>query len=291
MKISFHIGAHCTDEEQLLRSLLRNSGVLAREGICVPGPSRYRGVLADVLNKLQGAKADLDTQEMLIEHFVDLEDAERIVFGHDNFLGASFRAFEGGVLYGLAERNTKRLRNLFPMHQVEFFMGMRDISTFLPALAAKVPEDKLHQLLAGVDPRHLYWSDTLHAIREATPDCPITVWCNEDTPLIWPEILHEVAGLDPEVKLMGGLDILAQIMARPGIKRLRDYLASHPIHNEIQRRRVLAAFLSKYALEEEIEEEITLPGWTQDLMQELSQSYDDDMLEIKSIPGVTLLTA
>lgn len=291
MKIAFHIGAHCTDEEQLLRSLLRNSGVLAQEGVCVPGPSRYRSILADVLNKLKGEKADLDTQEMLIEHFVDLEDAERIVFGHDLFLGAHFRAFEDGVLYGLAERNTKRLRNLFPMHQVEFFMGMRDIATLIPALAARVPEEKLQQLLGGVDPRHLYWSDTIHAIREANPDCPLTVWCNEDTPLIWPEILHEVAGLEPEIKLMGGLDILAPIMAKEGMKRLRAYMSTHPIHNEIQRRRVLAAFLSKFALDEEVEEEVTLPGWTEDLMAELSQSYDDDMLEIKSIPGVTLLTS
>lgn len=291
MKISFHIGAHCTDEEQLLRSLLRNADVLAQEGVCVPGPSRYRGILADVLNKLKGEKADLDTQEMLIEHFVDLEDAERIVFGHDMFLGAPFRAFENGVLYGLAERNTKRLHNLFPMHQVEFFMGMRDVSTLIPALAAKVPEDKLAEFLSGIDPLHLLWSDAIHAIREANPDCPITVWCNEDTPLIWPEVLHEVAGLDPEVRLMGGLDILVPLMAREGVNRLRTYMASHPILNEIQRRRVLSAFLSKYAIEDQIEEEVTLPGWTEDLMAELSQSYDDDMLEIKSIPGVTLLTA
>lgn len=291
MKISFHIGAHCTDDDQLLRSLLRNAGVLAEEGVCVPGPSRYRSILADVLNKLDGEKADLDTQEMLIEHFVDIDDAERIVFGHENFLGAPFRALEGGLLYPLAERNTQRIRNLFPMHQVEFFMGMRDISTLVPALAQKVPDDKLGHLLGGLDPTLLFWSDTIHAIREANPDCNITVWCNEDTPLIWPEILHEVAGVEPEVRLMGGLDILAQIMAKEGMKRLRNYMGEHTIHNEIQRRRVLAAFLDKFALDEEVEEEITLPGWSEDLMAELSQAYDDDMHEIKSIPGVTLLSS
>lgn len=290
MKFSFHIGAHCTDDEQLLRSLLKNTGRLAHEGVCVPGPSRYRGVLADVINKLNGEQADLDTQEMLIEHFVDLEDAERIVFAYDNFLGAPVRALENGTLYNLAERNTTRLRNLFPLHQVEFFMGMRDIATLIPALAHKVPEDRLAQLLDGVDPRQLYWSDTLHAIREASPDCPITVWCNEDTPLIWPEIMNEVAGLEPNVKLQGGLDILHQIIAQEGIQRLKSYLDTHPIHNEIQRRRVLAAFMNKFALEEEVEEEVTLPGWTEDLMTELSESYDEDMFEIKSIPGVTLLS-
>ncbi len=290
MKFSFHIGAHCTDDDQLLRSLLKNTGLLAHEGVCVPGPSRYRSILADVINKLNGEKADLDTQEMLIEHFVDLENADRIVFGHDNFLGAPFRAFENGVLYNMAERNTKRLSNLFPLHQVEFFMGMRDIATLIPALAKKVPEERLAQLFSGVDPRQLYWSDTLHAMREATPECPITVWCNEDTPLLWPEIMHEVVGLESHVQLQGGLDVLHQIMAEEGIQRLKSYLDTHPIHNEIQRRRVLAAFMNKFALDEEVEEEVTLPGWTEDVMAELSQAYDEDMLEIKSIPGVTLLS-
>ncbi|MDA5094214.1 hypothetical protein O2N63_08940 [Aliiroseovarius sp. KMU-50] len=290
MKISFQIGSHCTDDDQLLRSLLKNAGVLAQEGVCVPGPNRYRRMLADVLNKLDGEKADLDTQEMLIEHFVDLDDAERIVFGHDNFLGAPFRALEGGALYPLAQRNTRRIRNLFNKHQVEFFMGMRDIATLIPALASKVPEDQLSKLLEDVNPRTLFWSDTIYSIREANPDTPITVWCNEDTPLIWPEVMHEIAGLDPQIRLKGGLDILMKIMAREGMKRLRAYMHTHPIHSEIQRRRVLSAFLDKFALEEEIEEEITLPGWTEELMDELSRAYDDDMHEIKSIPGVTLLT-
>ena len=155
---------------------------------------------------------------------------------------------------------------------------------------AKVPEDRLAQLLNGVDPRQLYWSDTLHAMREATPDCPITVWCNEDTPLVWPEILHEVTGLDPHVRLQGGLDVLHQIMAKEGMQRLKAYLDTHPIHNEIQRRRVLAAFLDKFALDDEVNEEITLPGWTEDLMEELSQTYDEDMREIKSISGVSLIS-
>ena len=62
MHISFHLGAHYTDEDQLIRSLLKNGGAMTQEGIALPGPGRYRGLMADVLVKLDGARADAETQ-------------------------------------------------------------------------------------------------------------------------------------------------------------------------------------------------------------------------------------
>jgi hypothetical protein len=61
--------------------------------------------------------------------------------------------------------------------------------------------------------------------------------------------------------------------------------------NEIQRRRVLGAFLDKYAIDEQVEEVLDLPGWPPELVEALTAAYDDDMIEIARMPGVTLLTA
>ena len=47
MEIVYHLGAHCTDEERLLRCLLKNRGALSAQGIVVPGPARYRNLLRD----------------------------------------------------------------------------------------------------------------------------------------------------------------------------------------------------------------------------------------------------
>ena len=38
MQIVFHLGAHCTDDGLLIRSILKNRAKLAAEGIGVPGP-------------------------------------------------------------------------------------------------------------------------------------------------------------------------------------------------------------------------------------------------------------
>ena len=38
MQVVFHIGAPCTDDDRLIKSLLRNREALARDGIAIPTP-------------------------------------------------------------------------------------------------------------------------------------------------------------------------------------------------------------------------------------------------------------
>ena len=220
MQIAFHVGAHCTDEDQLLKSLLKNPKILQDHGVAVPGPSKYR-----------------------------------------------------------------------KLHDVEFFIALRNPATFVPAIISAFPDLDGHKIASELRLEGLIWSDVVRDIREANPDCPVTVWCNEDTPLIWPEVMHDITGIDMRILFKGGLDIIAQIMEREGVKRLRAYMAENPPVSEIQRRRVLAAFLDKYAIDEAVEEEVSLPGWTDEVVERLSQSYDDDMDELSHIPGVNFITA
>lgn len=289
MQVCFHMGAHHTDGDRLVKSLLKNKGPLANEGVDVPGPSRYRKVLAEVVQKLKGQPADAETQAFLRKEILDVENPARLVLSHDNFLGVAARALEGDQLYRLAPSKALILRNLFPEDQVEFFIGMRNPATLVPALFAASGKRDLAAFLGGTNVRNLYWSDMVGAIRDVLPDCPVTVWCNEDTPLIWPSVMREITAQAPQFRFKGGLDVLAEIMAREGMKRLRGYLGSHPPQTEIQRRRIIAAFLEKYAIDEAIEEEIDMPGWTQELVEDLTQSYEDDVAEIARIPGVTVL--
>lgn len=73
------------------------------------------------------------------------------------------------------------------------------------------------------------------------------------------------------------------------MQRFAAYLKSHPDMTEIQKRRVISAFLDKFALEEEIEDELDLAGWTKDLMDDMTDVYDEDMLEVQRILGITLI--
>ncbi len=54
---------------------------------------------------------------------------------------------------------------------------------------------------------------------------------------------------------------------------------------------LIAAFLDKFAIEDEIEEELDMPGWTEELVDELSDLYDQDVAMIERIDGVRMISA
>ncbi|MBT8476242.1 MAG: hypothetical protein KJO78_12300 [Alphaproteobacteria bacterium] len=290
MQIVFHIGAHCTDDDRLVRSLLGNRDVLAQAGVAVPGPGRYRKVLSEALQKLRGAEASAETQDVLLDAVLDDDHAERVVLSNPSFICMASRVLDEGQLYAKAGKSAW-LRRAFPGAEVEFALGLRNMASFLPALYDSLNPDMLsaEEFLDGIDPRDLRWSDYIERLQDANPGVPITVWCDEDSPLIWPEILREVAGVDPTVPLGGALDLTRKIMAPEGNKRMRAYLNRRPPANENIRRRVVAAFLSKYALDEAVEQEVDLPGWDEALIDELTELYDEDVDEIARMPGVRVL--
>ena len=108
MHVVFHLGSHCTDEDRLVRCLLKNKGRLAAEGIVVPGPSRYRTMLRDTLAALHGAQATPEAQAVLLDALMDEDEAVRLILSNDQFLCFADRVLEGGTLYADAgTRGTK----------------------------------------------------------------------------------------------------------------------------------------------------------------------------------------
>jgi hypothetical protein len=117
----------------------------------------------------------------------------------------------------------------------------------------------------------------------------VTVWSNEDTPLIWSQVVRELAGIDPTVGFDGEFSLIEEIMTPAGRERFRGYLASHPGLTEVQKRRVVAAFLDKFADEAAIEEELDAPGWTDAHVAMLTELYDEDMYAVQRIQGVQVI--
>lgn len=291
MEIAYHIGLVCTDGGQLLKSLLRNTERLNDYGVAVPGPGKYRDIMREVTQKYPGARLDTDSQEAILDEILDEERPSRLVFSSELFLSGADKAYAQGKLYPRAYR-AGWLRNIFPDHEVSFHFGIRNPASFLPALWQRVTKDDsaFQSFVGPFEPRQVLWSDMIGRLREAAPDAEINVWCNEDSPLIWGELMRNVAGLDPLANLHGGFDMLRTIMSNEGMKRLRAYTKANPPASEIMRRRIAAAFLDKFALEDEIEEEIDAPGWSPTLIEEMTAIYEDDVLAIADMPNVTMIS-
>ncbi|OWU83378.1 hypothetical protein ATO6_18080 [Oceanicola sp. 22II-s10i] len=286
MEIVLHAGAHCTDVDRLVKCLLKNKDLFLQKGIAVPGPSRYRKLLRDTVKAMiKDAPAD-GARDILLDQIVEQDGATRVLLSDENFFCVPKLAVSGGLLYPRAEQRLTDLAELFGSDHLTLCLGIRNPATYLPALFAESPHDDFLTFLDGTDPALLRWSELIARIRAAHPEIEITVWCNEDTPLIWGSIIREVAGLEHGTKIIGGFDLLADIMSKEGMQRFRAYLHAHPVMTERQKRRVIAAFLDKFAIEDEIEEELDLPGWDEAYVDMLSERYDEDVFEIERIPDV-----
>ena len=289
MRIVYHLGAHCTDDERLLRCLLKNRAPLSAEGIVVPGPARYRTLLRDTAMQLRGQPASRDTQAMLLDQIMTEDRAERLILAWDSFLGYAQGAV-GTTLYPLAGRRMAAFAQVFPEIETELFLAIRNPATMLPTLRKRLVARGTDIPLDSIDPFALRWSDVVARLREAVPDAPVTVWCDEDTPLLWPEVLRAVSGHSAAVTLEDTGDLLAAIMHPEGVERMQAYVAANPPTDDAQRRRITSAFLARFARPEEIEQEVDMPGWDSATVTRMTEVYDRDVGRLMRMGGVTVLT-
>ncbi|MGO4853367.1 hypothetical protein [Phaeovulum sp. W22_SRMD_FR3] len=289
MQVVYHLGAHSTDEDRLVKTLMRNASTLAEQGIAVPAPMRYRMVLRDALVSLKGAEAPPEEQERLLGSVTEIASPERVIFSHEFFLCIPQRVVTSNGFYTMAASKLQPLANLFPQARAEFFMGLINPATLIPALIDRIDGASYDSVMGRVEPASLRWAPVIADMIAAAPEGRLVLWCNEDTPLIWPEVLRRIAGIAPEMALEGDYAILATIMSADGLERLKAYLAKHPPSSAGQRRKIVTAFLDKFALTEKLEVELNLPGWTQDLVEEISANYDADIAAIAAMPGVEFI--
>lgn len=291
MKLILHVGAHCTDEDRIVKALLRNAGPFLEQGIAVPGPSRYRRLMTNTIKAMDDLPPAPDAREVLLDAILDEdhENLDRLILSHAHMFGHPRYAVKGARFYPSVEMKIARMADLFAEDDLELFIALRDPATFLPAANGKSDNETFLEFIHRIDIANLRWSEYILRLRTTLPEIPITVWCNEDSPLIFGEILKAMAGLPVDAKINGSFDLLMQIMNREGMQRFRAFLKQYPTMPEPQRRKVMIAFLEKYANADEVEEELDLPGWSEDLMEQLTEIYDEDVDLIAEIPGVRLI--
>ncbi|MEM1387707.1 MAG: hypothetical protein AAF748_05065 [Pseudomonadota bacterium] len=286
----YHLGVHATDEDLLVRSLLKDGNLLQGRNVIVPRPRRYRTMVREHLQLYRGDPMPDEAQKAFFDALLQGYACERAVLSDPDYLTMPYNVFESQQLYSKAGFRTTWLRYLFPENPCEFFIGLRNPATFLPALLGLKGVPGYEALVKKTDPRRMRWPNMLERIQNNNPGCPITVWSNEDTPLIWPQLLREITATELSFRFQGDNDVLKEIVRPEGLEKLERYLEGRPPQSELQRRRVIAAFLDKYAMPEALEAEIDLPGWTGDLVDEVTALYEDDLYTIERMPGVNFIS-
>ncbi|APG49397.1 hypothetical protein [Phaeobacter porticola] len=289
LSIALHIGAPFTDEEQLTWSLRRDTARLLKDGVLVRRPGTY----IKELTELKGRAAKDDITESECAAFLDgvLRDADvsRLILSMPSILGVPAWMLNGGRLYKNAGANTAALRAVFPDHACEFFLGMCNPATLVPTGFSAQSQKDWYGFSGDTDLMDLCWSDVVADILTANPGCGVTVWCNEETPVFWPQVLGHVTGMGAAYRFEGETDILRKAMTEEGTKRLEAYLAERPQLSDQQRDQVRELFLSYFHSEDVVEEEIDLPGWSQGFVDVMTERYFNDVELIRQMPGVTVI--
>ncbi|WP_342071674.1 hypothetical protein [Yoonia algicola] len=289
MQIAFHIGANCTDEDRLLKSVLRNADVLLQQGIAVPGPGRYRKLIREAIESLDGAQPTAEARDVLLDAIVEDDKITRLVLSNDNFLTVPKRIFDHGVFYHQAEKKVRGLHSLFPEDDIALFMGMRHPASFLQETATRAGVTGLGEYLGVLQPLELRWSDVIRRIKLAAPQTPLYVWCNEDTPLIWEELIRLFSGVSADMPIAGQFDVLSTIIGPEGLEMLTSGMASLADDDIEARQDLIADILETHALPEQVEDHIDLPELTDAVVQAMTASYEADLDVIGQMEGVELI--
>ena len=290
MQVAFHCGVHGTDLYRMVKTLQQNRDWLLRNGIEPLTPNSHRDVFGEATNALQGTPATPDMQQVMFDSLLEVDEPRRMICSTPTFLGTVRRVISPQGLYAIAGEKMAALANLFPDAEVEFFMALKNPATLIPFIAAQDNSPPYHELMSGIDPEALRWAPTMRRILSALPGHRIVVWCHEDTPLIWPEVVRRIATMPSDVPLKAGLQILGDIMRPEGIQMIREALAREERLTVASRRRIFTEALEKYALPDQLEVEIALPGWTQELVARITANYDRDVAEIAALPGIEFIS-
>lgn len=289
MQIAYHLGAHGTDDDRLIRALLKNRGTLAAQGIAVPSPRLYRQLLPKVAKTLRGAPAGPDTQQVILDALGEGGPLARLVFSHDSLLAFPVNAIGPDGLYPTAPARIGAYANLFPDADCEFFLALKNPATLVPVLLERAAEASYEMIMSGGAPANLRWAPVIRRILAQLPGVALTLWCAEDLPLLWPEVIRAIAGVGPEEALEGDHDLVATLMTDTGLATLRAGFDAAPPRDAAERRQRTADCLGRHANPEALEVEITLPGWSEALVAAMTAAYEADCAEIAALPGVVFL--
>lgn len=290
MEVVCHLGAHCTEGNRIQKTLQKNRSLQAGSGVLIADPAHYVRALNRLGNQ-NTTKSDSQFPDDKTKHEIASASPDRLVISSERYFGLLRNTLKGGRFYALAEQKLQRLTQIFPSANINVVLIVRNPATFIPALFAKSKASGVFELTDGIDPRDYYWSELFSRLSKNFPQLNFTICCFEDLPFLWGELIRDIIGVPIDQKIKGGFDLFETIVSDDGMKRFRQFLAQNPKLNELQKRRVMTAFLDKFAVEEKLYEAILLPGWDDCLIEELSEQYFEDVLTWERLHNLTLLSA
>ncbi|WP_157770184.1 hypothetical protein [Ruegeria marisrubri] len=260
---------------------------MSQRGTAIPDPRIYRGALREAFAASEAGRPG--QRDDLITRILGGERAERVVLSNTHFFGTKWAGIAEGSFYPQAGPRMAQLCEIFRGDQVELFMCIQNPGIFIPKTLNALPETRRNKILGTTDLSALSWSRMVEQVLQMAPQAKITLWCNEDAPMIWGRILRALAGLTPGEPVRGQYSLLAEILTEDGRRELSARVSRNPERDEADTQELVADILQRHADRDKIEEELDFPGWSNEVIDAFTELYENDVAKMRAMPGVTFL--
>lgn len=290
MQVVLHAGAAFTDDGRVLASLQANLAARPDHSAFLFGPRRYRQILKPALDRL-----DTDPQPPgeVLKNGPPIPyglTEGRLILSAPDLIGEASTAIMDGQFYPLAGKRLAYINEVFNDDQLQVCIGLLHPGYFISKILTPLTVEQRWAVVNSTDLSCLSWLGMVEDIRDLVPDAQLTLWCNEDTPFIWGDVLRTLIGMPKAEPLQDEYDLLESLLTEDGKSALSNLLET----DEEQEVRVtpedLASVLERYADPEKIEEDLELPGWTDEIFSAFSELYEQDIAKIQSMTDVQFLS-
>ncbi|MEL6933572.1 MAG: hypothetical protein AAFO17_10835 [Pseudomonadota bacterium] len=283
MRLAIQAGVHHTEFSQLNRCLRLNSRLFFRHGSSVAN-ANSNAYLSDFLSSATQPdwNGEFDWKEIIAKQ--DLE--KRVVITSENFFGGPIFLAGAPQFYSNATPRLSAFLKFASPDELKMVFTIRNPATFLPSLYEGSTIKSFSDMVRGADPRDFKWSEMVLKLSREFPEVSFHIFCYEDLPMVWGDMIRLIGDLEPSASVRGEYSFVEKLMKPAGYQRLISYISGVPELSALQRRRVLTAFLDKYAIQEKIEQSIDIEGWSEDFIDILTKQYEDDLQVMTNLPNV-----
>lgn len=290
MHVNLHIGMHFSRTSRLVKSVRLNAANFARHGIVAPPVMAYRPVIAETLAHLDGMPPTRDESRALVREIMGDADARRAVLIDEEWAGPIETAFDDEMLYAGMGENVRRVRELLQTEEVSLSLALINPATYVAGvLGVNRAAGKARWFVRNIPPETISWQLSIDRLLATVPDVPVTIWAEEDAPLIWSRALRHISGLPEGTAVRAHLMALQEILAPEGMKRLMTFLQKFPLTDPVATERAILAFLDKYDAAPVYGPQGGIEGWDDAALATITARYEADIARLAEYPRVTVI--
>lgn len=287
MEVSLFIGAHRTASTHLATMLEDNSQLLLDQGIGYITPKIAMQAISQAQKALTGG-AELETvQDDLLAALTQGRSLERVVVISPGTFGAVTRPFGKALFYPRTSGLIKQIQTVFQNIPTQLFLSVRNPATFIPSCYAEsilnASFSTFEDFITEVNLSNLKWSSFIHRAQGKNADIPLTVWRYEDYPYMWRDIAQSITGIQNGQDFVGTTQRISTSLSLRGAQLFYRYIEEHPPRSKGDFAKTKIVFQEKFPSSPN---EIIGPNWPPEMVQTLTNNYEDDWYYIERMDGV-----